>query len=51
MDVKALSSTQIWYPKLVNLSQVGVDGILHVGVISVDMQRNTKSEGSPLDLY
>ncbi len=30
---------------------VEVSGILHVGVKSVDMQRNTKSEGSLLDLY
>ena len=51
MDVKAQSSTLVRYPKLAGLRQVEVDGILHVGVISVDMQRNTKSESSLLDLF
>ncbi len=51
MDVKPQSSTLVRYPKLANLRQVEASGILYVGVISVDIQRNTKSEGSLLDLF
>ncbi len=51
MDVKAQSSTLVMCPKLTDWRQVEVDGILHVGVISVDMQRNTESESSLLDLF
>ena len=51
MDVKTLSSTQSRCPKLADWRQVEVGRILYVGVISVDIQRNTKSEGSLLDLF
>ncbi len=51
MGMKFLGSTQKLFPKLVNLSKVEADGILQVGVKSVDLQRNTKSEGSQLGLY
>ena len=35
---------------LVNLSSVEVGGIPHVAVKCIDMRRNTKSEGSLLDM-
>ena len=37
--------------KLVGLSDVGDAGILHVGVKSIDMQKNTKGEGRHLGVY
>jgi len=49
--VKSSRSTGDMPKKLVGLSDVGDAGILHVGVKSIDMQKNTKGEGRHLGVY
>ncbi len=49
--VKSQGLTLDMPKKLAGLSDVGDAGILHVGVKSIDMQKNTKGEGRHLGVY
>ena len=51
MDVKAYGSTVELHPKLSVLSLGEVSGISCVGVKSVEITRNTESEGNSLEQY